>query len=80
LPWSRLVVASYVKSVDENSTYAKYLSSRRAVSIGDALVHGGIEPRRIETRPVVLNAPIVLDPESAPTRYSQAIEFIAVDR
>jgi hypothetical protein len=80
LPWSRMVIASYVKSVDENSMYAKHLASKRAVAIGDAFVHYGMEPRRIETRPVIMTSPLVLDPDSPPLRYAQAIELIAVDR
>lgn len=80
LPWSRLVIASYVKSSSENNEFADYLARRRAVILGDAFVHYGIEPRRIETRPVTISSSIVKDPESAPFRYAQAIELIVADR
>ena len=80
LPFSRLVIASYAKSVDENSEFASYLTKRRAVVLGDAFVRYGIEPRRIETRPVVMTGPLVVIPDQPPLRYAQAIELIAVDR
>jgi hypothetical protein len=80
LPWSRLVIGSYVKANDETSEFASYLTKRRAVALGDAFVKYGIEPRRIETRPVVIQGPLVVALGEPPLRYAQAIELIAVDR
>ncbi|MCB0322161.1 MAG: hypothetical protein KDD69_01275 [Bdellovibrionales bacterium] len=79
LPWSRIVVAAYNTSADPNSTYARHLTKRRAEEIAIGFVRAGIEPRRVLTRPQVLDEPILLDPDDWPGRYRQAIEFIAVD-
>jgi hypothetical protein len=80
VPWSRIVIASYVKATSEDSEFAKNLAGKRAKEIGDYFVRAGIEPRRIMARSVVVPAPIVIDPYDAPERYSQAIEFIPLDR
>lgn len=80
LPWSRFAISVYVKSKDSESDYAKYLSKKRAVTLGDSFVRFGIEPRRIETRPTIISAPVVIDPKSSPMRYAQAIEFTPLDR
>ena len=80
LPWSRLVVASYVKSVDKESEFAYRLAERRSREIGDSLVRAGIEPRRIEARGVLISAPVLIDPDDDPARYNQAVEIIPVDR
>jgi len=79
LPYSRLVIASYAKAVGP-STYADHLTEERAKEFVNQLVRAGIEPRRLETRVVVTDAPIVIDPFDNPTRYNQAIEIIAIDR
>jgi len=39
-----------------------------------------VEPRRLETRAVVVDAPVLIDPNDNPTRYNQAIEIIPVDK
>lgn len=78
-PWSRLVIATYVKANDPKSEYAQHLAERRARELGDQFVKAGIEPRRIETRAVVMSEPLVLDPLDIPDRYSQAVELIPVD-
>jgi outer membrane protein OmpA-like peptidoglycan-associated protein len=80
LAWSRLTIAAYIKSADENSVYAQRLADRRARSISNAMVRYGIEPRRLQTRGVVISAPLVIDPQDDPLRYSQAIELIALDK
>lgn len=80
LGWSRLVVASYVKSSEENSEYAQRLAEKRAQALGNRLVQAGLEPRRIEGRAVVVDAPVLIDPFDDPLRYSQAIELIPIDR
>ncbi len=80
LPWSRLIVAAYAKSADPESPYAENLCTRRAREIGDYLVAGGIESRRIETRAVIMTEPLLVDPVDSPLRYNQAIEIIAVDK
>ena len=79
-PWSRLVIASYVESKNEGSSYAKFLASRRARALGDAFVRLGIEPRRITGRPIVMGGPVLLDPHDRADRYAQAIELIPADR
>lgn len=79
-PWSRLVIATYTKSSDENSMYARHLAERRARELGDQFISAGIEPRRIETRSVIVSAPVLIDPADRPDRYNEAIELIPVDR
>jgi outer membrane protein OmpA-like peptidoglycan-associated protein len=80
LPYSRIIVASYAKSVDPESTYVSYLTERRAREFVNQLVRAGVEPRRLETRAVVVDAPVLIDPNDNPTRYNQAIEIIPVDK
>ncbi len=80
MPWSRLQIAVYTKASDKGSKYAEYLSRKRAIEIGDELVDAGIEPRRIETKAVVVDAPLVIDPKDRPGRYNQAVEFFTADR
>jgi outer membrane protein OmpA-like peptidoglycan-associated protein len=83
--WSRLVVASYVKSASpdptsQGSEFAQRLAERRAREIVDELVRSGIEPRRLQTRSILTNAPLVIDPLDRPERFNQAVELIALDR
>lgn len=81
LPYSRLVVASYSKSTAKSdNVYVRHLTNRRAREIVNELVKAGIEPRRLETRSVIVDAPVVIDPKDNPTRYNQAIELIPVDK
>lgn len=80
LPYSRLIVASYAKSTNPDSTYVSHLTERRAREFVNQLVRAGVEPRRLETRAVVIDAPVLIDPRDNPTRYNQAIEIIAVDK
>lgn len=80
LPWSRMVVASYVRSNDKENTFAHYLAERRALAIGNYLVHQGFEPRRIVARAVLMDGALLIDPHDAPERYNQAIEIIPLDR
>jgi outer membrane protein OmpA-like peptidoglycan-associated protein len=80
LPWSRLVIAAYAKSADSESEYGQTLCQLRARAIGDYLVANGIEPRRVQTRAVLLTEPLLIDPADSPTRYNQAIEIIPLDR
>jgi outer membrane protein OmpA-like peptidoglycan-associated protein len=79
-PWSRLVIANYVKSVGIDSNYAEHLATRRARELGNYFVRYGIEPRRIETRGITLDVPILVVPDEEPKRYSQALELILEDR
>ncbi len=79
-PWSRLIVACYVKSVEDKTSYAEHLTLKRSREIGNYLVRFGIEPRRIETRGVITDSPLVVIPGQDPRRFSQAIELIPVDR
>ena len=55
-------------------------SQKRAIQMGDEFIRNGIEARRIETRPIIVSTPILIDPEDKPSRYAQAIELIPVDR
>ncbi|RMD85783.1 MAG: hypothetical protein D6808_04630, partial [Candidatus Dadabacteria bacterium] len=80
LPWSRLVLTSYAKANDVNSEYAKYLVMERARELANYFIRAGIEPRRIEARGVVTDAPLLIDPNDDPTRYNQVIEILPVDR
>ncbi|MCB0345748.1 MAG: hypothetical protein KDD66_11570 [Bdellovibrionales bacterium] len=79
LPWSRLVIASYVTARDEDSDYAAFLNRNRADEIATEFVRAGIEPRRIKTRSMTIPEPILIDPHDSPQRYRQAIEIIPVD-
>lgn len=80
LAWSRLAVVAYTQTKDEKSEYATLLAERRARVLSDGLVRAGIEPRRISTRTVLIDAPLLVDPDDAPGRYSQAIELVPLDR
>ena len=79
-PWSRLVIAVYVKSDDKKSEYAQYLAEGRARTLGDLFVSAGIDARRISTRSVIVPAPVLIDPLDRPDRYNQAVELIPIDR
>ncbi|MDD7472610.1 MAG: hypothetical protein SPJ04_06120 [Bdellovibrionota bacterium] len=80
LPWSRLVVTNYVVASDDDSSYAKHLSRKRSQAIVNELVRLGIEGRRLVSRGVSVREPVLLDPDDYPLRYSQAVEFTAIDR
>lgn len=80
MPWSKIIIASYVRSADKDSSYAVELASRRAESLGDEFVRQGIEARRIEPRAILIDEPLVIDPNDDPLRYNQAIELILQDR
>ncbi|MCB0353772.1 MAG: hypothetical protein KDD64_09615 [Bdellovibrionales bacterium] len=88
MPWSRLVIASYVKGDEPQSedlsvsskSYSYQLAFRRASALGNAFVKYGIEPRRIEGRVVIVDEPVVVDPNDRPDRFNQAVELIAADR
>ncbi|MCX6114055.1 MAG: hypothetical protein NTV65_02405 [Proteobacteria bacterium] len=80
LPYSRLIIASYAKGKTPESPYAQHLSEKRSREFVNQLVRAGVEPRRLETRAVVIDAPVVIDPYDNPTRYNQAIEIITIDR
>ncbi len=78
--WSRFVITSYVKSSDEESSYAHHLAESRAKNLGDLFVRYGIEPRRIVARGVLMSEAILHDPDDRKSRYNQAIELAPVDR
>lgn len=80
LPWSRIAVTNYVVASDNDSTYAKYLSQKRSRVIVNELVRLGLEGRRMISRGVIVKEPVLLDPEDYPLRYSQAVEFVPLDR
>lgn len=95
LPWSRLVITSYVRSKPLASQerkgaepiiepkvadYSAYLAEERSKALMNELVRNGIEPRRIEARAMIIDAPILIDPKDDPVRYNQAIEISPVDR
>lgn len=93
MPWSRLVVASYVKGEgrDKRSeeaeggrpsrdSWALKLAERRSEQVVNRLIKGGLEPRRLLARGVIVDAPVLMEPESLPGRYNQALEFMMLDR
>jgi len=80
LPWSRLVVAAYVKANSPDSAFAWHLAQRRSRELCDCLIREGLEPRRVQTRAVVIKEPVLIDPHDRPDRYNQAIEIIPIDR
>ena len=80
MPWSRIVVAAYVTTKDKNSTYAKYVTKKRAEQIALQFVRAGMEPRRVLVQGIPIPEPILIDPEDNPSRYRQAIEIIPLDR
>ena len=94
VPYSRLVIRSYVKSAslvseadstsitgtDIANSYAEALASRRASAIVNRMAKAGIEPRRLVAEGMLIPAPLVLDPVDDPFRYNQAIEILPVDR
>ena len=80
-PWSRLVIACYAKSIDPESEFTQTLCERRSRDIADNLVRGGLEPRRLVTRSVIIDSPLLVDPlDQDAGRYNQAIEIIPIDR
>ncbi len=78
--WSRFAIASYVRSSDKESHYGRHLAEKRAENLGNAFISLGFEPRRLQARGVLVQAPVLIDPLDRPERYSAAIEFIATDR
>ena len=53
----------------------------RSRDIADNLVRGGLEPRRLVTRSVIIDSPLLVDPlDQDAGRYNQAIEIIPIDR
>lgn len=80
MPWSRIVVAAYVTTKDKNSSYANYVSKRRAEKIADEFIRAGIEPRRLTVKGIPVDEPVLVDPDDSPSRYRQAIEIIPLDR
>ena len=80
LPWSRLVIACYIRANDKESSFGHYLAEKRSIAIGDYLIRAGFGAHRIVARGVVIDAPVLIDPHDAPERYNQAIEIIPEDR
>lgn len=80
MPSSRLVVAVYTKSNSMDSDYARYLAEERSRTLADEFGKNGINPRRIETRPMIVDAPVLIDPLDDPHRYNQAVELILSDK
>jgi hypothetical protein len=79
-PWSRFGVVVYIKSSDKNSSFARYLAERRAVTITNRLVKAGLEPRRVEAHGTVVQEVVFRDPDEVGERYAQAVEFVPLDR
>jgi hypothetical protein len=80
LPWSRMAVTVYSRASNENSEYAHYLTERRSQEISNWFARVGLNPRRLESRGVIVTAPVLIDPDDTPERYNQAIELIPLDR
>ncbi len=79
MPWSRIMVTAYNTSTDPESSYANYVTRKRAEAIAFEFIHAGFEPRRVLVQSAVIPKPLVVDPNDDPGRYQQAIEFIALD-
>lgn len=79
MPWSRIVIASYVTARSAESTYAEFISRKRAEELATEFIHQGVEPRRVLVQPRTLSGPILIDPDDNPERYNQAIEILALD-
>ena len=79
LPWSRIVVASYSKASDEKSSYAQYLNKQRSAALANSFIAAGLPSRRVFSRGVTLDAPILVDPADHPNRYAEAIEILPLD-
>lgn len=81
LPWSRIAVASYIKSGSRSSANKDQLTiaEDRAKVVGNALVAQGVEPRRIVVWGQLTDQTPFLDDFDDPFRYNQAIEIIALD-
>lgn len=80
LPWTRLVIASYIKGDISIEGPSFELAKRRSLAIFNGFVRSGMDPRRLESRAVVVDSPILLDPYDDPLRYSQAVELIALEK
>ena len=80
IPSSRLAVVAYNMSKNQDVRYGRELAERRARAITNELIKSGIEPRRVEARAVIIDEPLVLDPNDHPDRYRQAIELLPLDR
>jgi len=79
MPWSRIEITSYSTAKDGQSGYGEKLNQKRAEEIAVQFVRGGVEPKRIAVRALVLPAPLVIDPMDHPARYRQSIEIAALD-
>jgi outer membrane protein OmpA-like peptidoglycan-associated protein len=79
LPWSRIEIQSYVQAADLQSSYARFLSERRALEVANHLVYRGIRPERLIAKGVPVKAPILLDPKDSPHRFREAIEITPID-
>ena len=81
MPWSRIVVVSYLSigEGDGDSKYAQWLNRKRAEQIALEFVRSGIEGRRLSIRAVTLSEPLLLDPYDSADRFRQAIEIVALD-
>jgi hypothetical protein len=78
-PSSRIEITVYNVSKDIKSSYSSFLGRKRADSLARILVDSGIEPRRLVTRSIILDNPLVIDPFDSPDRYYQALEFALLD-
>ena len=73
--------AEDVESQDVKLGYGEHLVTKRAVEIGNFMATSGINPRRIETRPIVMADSIIkCQDQDIQKKYSQSVEFIFGDR
>ena len=79
-PWSRLAIITYIKTREKDSDYALELANNRSKVLGDHFTRLGFNPRRLITKGVLVDAPVLVDPEDKAERYSQAIEIKPLDR
>lgn len=80
MPWSRLAIATYSRANTDDSFFARHLAEGRSKELVEYFVKSGIEARRLETRSIVIDAPLLIDPADDPSRYNQAVEIIPLDR
>jgi outer membrane protein OmpA-like peptidoglycan-associated protein len=78
-PASRILVTAYVTAPTHESEYSRTLAKRRSTTFARELIRQGVEPRRLVTRGIVMDEPILADPAYQANQYREAIELDFVD-
>lgn len=79
MPWSRIKITAYLSAANDNSSYASYVTGRRAEELGLGFIQSGFDPRRLVVEGVTIAEPLVVDPNDSPARYRQAVEITPLD-